>query len=107
MDGLESLLRQFQPRRPGPLPDVERGRGVRPLVRVVLSSIAAAVVILVGWRERISVSDAPGTAVTLGALTPYAMDETRDLETILVRTSRAILPDVERSGGVLHALAKE
>lgn len=107
MDGLESLLRQFQPRRPGPLPDVERGRGVRPLVRVVLSGIAAAVVILVGWRERISVSDAPGTAVTLGALTPYVMDETRDLETILVRTSRAILPDVERSGGVLHALAKE
>jgi len=107
MDGLESLLRQFQPRRPGPLPDVERGRGVRPLVRVVLSSIAAAVVILVGWRERISVSDAPGTAVTLGALAPYVMDETRDLETILVRTSRAILPDVERSGGVLHALAKE
>src|SRR5688572_14401012 len=107
MDELETLLRQFRPRRPGPLPDVEHGRGVRPLVRVVLGGIAAAVVILVGWRERISVSDAPPTAITLGALTPYALDESRDLESILMRTSRAILPDVERSRGVLRALAKE
>ena len=107
MDELESLLRQFRPRRPAPLPDVEHGRGVRPAVRVVLAGIAAAVVILVGWRERISVSDAPGTAVTLGALAPYAIDESRDLESMLARTSRAILPDVERSNGVLRALAKE
>lgn len=107
MNDLESRLRQFQPRRPGPLPPLERGRGVRPLARVVLAGIAAAVVILVGWRARITVSDAPATAVTLGALTPYAIDESRDLESILMRTSHAILPDVERSSGVLHALAKE
>jgi hypothetical protein len=107
MDGLESLLRQFQPRRPGPLPPVERGRGVRPLARVVLAGIAAVVVTLIGWRTRITVSDAPANAVTLGALTPYAIDESRDLESILMRTSRALLPDVERSSGVLHALAKE
>jgi hypothetical protein len=107
MDGLESLLRQFQPRRPGPLPPVERGRGVRPLARVVLAGIAAVVVTLIGWRTRITVSDAPANAVTLGALTPYAIDESRDLESILMRTSRALLPDVECSSGVLHALAKE
>ena len=107
MDELESLLRQFRPRRPSPLPEVEHGRGVRPIARVVLAGIAAAVVILVGWRERISISDAPQTTVTLGALTPYVFDESRDLESALTYTSRKILPDVERSGGVLHALSKE
>src|SRR5262245_28361136 len=106
MDGLESRLRQFQPRRPGPLPPVERGRGVRPIVRVVLAGIAAAVVIMVSWRSRITVSDAPANAVTLGALTPYALDESRDIESMFIYTSRRILPDVERSSGVLQRLAK-
>ena len=106
MDELETLLRQFRPRRPSPLPEVERGRG-RPIVRVVLAGIAAAVLILVGWREPLSVSDAPAPAVTLGALAPYVFDESRDLESTLTRTSRVILPDVERSRGVLGALAKE
>ena len=107
MDELETLLRQFRPRRPSPLPEVERGRGIRPIVRVVLVGIAAAVVILVAWREPLSVSDAPAPAVTLGALAPYVFDESRDLEWTLARTSRVILPDVERSRGVLGALAKE
>ena len=107
MDELETLLHQFRPRLPRPLPDIERGRGVRPVVRVVLCGIAAAVVIMVGWRVRISVSDAPQDAVTLGALTPYVLDESRDLESTLARTSRRILPDVERPGGALHALSKE
>ncbi len=107
MDELETLLRQFRPRRPGPLPDVEHGRGVRPLVRVVLCGIAATVVLMVGWRARISVPEAPRTAVTLGELAPYVLDESRDLESTLARTSRRILPDVERPGGALHALSKE
>ena len=107
MDGLESLLRQFQPRRPGPLPPVERGRGVRPLARVVLAGLAAAVAIVVGWRHPLQNSDRPKAAVTLGALTPYALDESRDIESMFTYTSRRILPDVERSSGVLHALAKE
>jgi hypothetical protein len=107
MGELETLLGQFRPRLPRPLPDIERGRGVSPLARVVLCGIVAMVVIMVGWRAQISVSDAPRTAVTLGALTPYALDESRDLESILTHTSRRILPDVERSNGVLHALAKE
>jgi hypothetical protein len=107
MDELETLLRQFRPRRPGPLPEFEPGRGVRPIVRVVLAGIAAAVLILVGWREPLSVSDASAPAVTLGALAPFVFDESRDLESTLTRTSRAILPDVERSRGVLGALAKE
>jgi hypothetical protein len=107
MDELETLLRQFRPRLPSPLPDVERGRGVSPLARVVLCGIAAMVVIMVSWRVRISVSDAPRNAVTIGELAPYVLDESRDLESTLARTSRRILPDVERPGGALHALSKE
>jgi hypothetical protein len=107
MDELETVLRQFRPRRPGPLPDVEHGRGVRPIVRVALAGIAAAVAIIVGWRQPIHDSEVPKAAVTLGALTPYALDESRDLESLLTDTSRRILPDVERSTGVLGALAQE
>jgi hypothetical protein len=107
MDELETVLRQYQPRRPRPLPDVERGRGLRPIVRVALAGIAAAVAIIVGWRHPLDDSDRPKPAVTLGALTPYVFDESRDLESQLTATSRRILPDVERSTGVLNALAKE
>jgi hypothetical protein len=112
MDELEVLLRQFQPRRPGPLPEVERPRGSRPLVWAALSGVAAAVVIMVGWREQTTVLEGPATragaaAVTLGALSAYAAGDAGDLDEILTRTSRAILPDVQRPGGVLHALSKE
>jgi hypothetical protein len=107
MDGLESLLRQFQPRRPGPLPPLERGRGVRPIARLVLAGLAAAVAMIVGWRHPTHDSDRPKPAVTLGALTPYALDESRDIESMFTYTSRHILPDVERSTGVLGALAQE
>ena len=107
MDELETVLRQYRPRRPGPLPELERGRGVRPIVRVALAGIAAAVAIIVGWRQPLNDADQPKPAVTLGALTPYVFDESRDLESILAFTSRRILPDVERSSGVLNALAKE
>ena len=112
MDELEVLLRQFQPRRPRALPDVERPRGSRPLVWAALSGVAAAVVIMVGWREPTTVLEAPptrarGAAVTLGALSAYTAGDAGDLDEILTRTSRTILPDVERPGGVLHALSKE
>jgi len=107
MDELETVLRQYRPRRPGPLPDLERGRGMRPIVRVALVGIAAAVVIMVGWRHPLNDSDVPKAAVTLGALSPYVFDESLDLESKLAYTSRRILPDVERSTGVLNALAKE
>src|SRR5262245_23632726 len=107
MDELETVLRQYRPRRPRPLPDVERGRGVRPIVRVALAGIAAAVAIIVGWRHPVDDSARPTPAVTLGALAPYVFDDSRDLESKLTYTSRRILPDVERSTGVLGALAQE
>jgi hypothetical protein len=112
MDELEALLRQFQPRRPGPLPDVERPRGSRPLVWAAFSGVAAAVVLMVGWRGPATVLEQKATrtraaAVTLGDLSAYAASDASDLDEILTRTSRAILPDVSRPGGVLHALSKE
>ena len=108
MDELEGLLRRFQPRRPRPLPDVEPGRGVRPLAWAALSGIAAAVVLTVSWYERAPVLDTPNTAgLTLGALNAHAVKSIDTLDEVLTQTSPAILPRVDRPGGVLYALAKE
>lgn len=108
MDDLEALLRQFQPRRPRPLPDLEGPRRVRPFVWIAASGLAAAVVLMVAQYERTPVVEAPRAVdVTLGALNAYAMRSADDLDKALTRTSSAILPDVERPGGALHALSKE
>jgi hypothetical protein len=72
------------------------------------SGLAAAVVIMVARYERTAVVEAPdAVAVTLGALNAHAVRSLEDLDSALTRTSPAILPDVERSRGVLHALSKE
>jgi hypothetical protein len=108
MDELETLLRQFQPRRPRPLPDAEHPRATRPLVWLVLSGLAASVVLMVSWREPVPDLIEPKTAgLTLGALNALAMRSIDDLDTVLAQTSPAILPRVDRPGGVLYALAKE
>jgi hypothetical protein len=120
MDELEALLRQFQPRRPRPLPDLEGPRRVRPptfappplrrgkRVWIAAAGLAAAVAILVARYEPTPVVEAPRPAgVTLGALNAYAMKSAEDLDKALTTISSAILPDVERSGGALHALSKE
>jgi hypothetical protein len=107
MDELEALLRQFQPRRPRPLPDVERSRRFRPHVWIALSGLAAAGVLMVVRYQRTPVVDSPDTiAITLGALNTYAVKSLDDLDQALTKTSAAILPNVERSGGALHALSK-
>lgn len=108
MDELEALLRQFQPRRPKPLPDSSDAHRFRPLVWVVASGLAAAVVIMLVRYEPTTVVEAPATVdVTLGALNASAVKSADDLDNLLTRTSSAILPDVERPGGMLHALSRE
>jgi hypothetical protein len=108
MDDLEGLLRQFQPRRPRPLPGAERGRASRPLVWLALSGLAAAVVLMVSWRAQTPLLDAPHTSgLTLGALNAHAARSIDDLDDVLTRTSPVILPRVDRPGSVLYALAKE
>jgi hypothetical protein len=108
MDELEALLRQFQPRRPKPLPDDGDARRFRPLVWVAASGLAAAVVTMLVRHEPTPVVEAPAAvSVTLGALNAHAVRSAEDLDKALTRTSSAILPDIERPGGVLHALSKE
>src|SRR5262245_40758363 len=106
MDELEALLRQFRPRRPRPLPDVEPSRRFRPVAWIAASGLAAAVVLLVMRLERTPGVDAPdAVSITLGAFNAYAVKSPEDLDRALTKTSAAILPDVERPGGALHALS--
>jgi hypothetical protein len=107
MDELEEALRQFQPRRPRPLPDIEHPRRRRPVVWIAAAGLAAAMVIMVTQRTAIPVVQMPDAGITLGALNAYAIRSTEDLDDVLMRTSPAILPDVERPGGALYALSKE
>jgi hypothetical protein len=106
MDELEDVLRQFQPRRPRPLPAFEPSRR-RPVVWIAASGLAAAILIIVAQRTAIPVVEMPDPGVTLGALNAYAIKSIEDLDAILTRTSPTILPDVERPGGALYALSKE
>lgn len=109
MDDLEALLRQFQPRRPRPLPDLKGPRRGQRRMWIAASGLAAAAVALMVARYELTpVVEAPrATDVTLGALNAYAMRSAEDLDKALTRTSSAILPDVEKPGGALHALSKE
>jgi len=108
MDELEAKLRQFQPRRPRPLPGVERSRRKRPLVWIAMSGVAAAVLLMLARYERTPVVEAPRAGgVTLGALNAYVVLGPAQLDDALTRASAVILPDVERPGGALHALSKE
>jgi len=108
MDELETLLRQFQPHRPPPLPDAEGPRAPRPVVWFALSGLAAAVMLVVSWREHAPALEAPNApGLTLGVVNAYALRSIDDLDTVLTQTSPAILPRVDRPGSVLYALAKD
>lgn len=108
MDELEGKLQQFQPRRPRPLPGVGPSRRKRPILWIAMSGIAAAVLLLLARYERTPIVEAPAAAaVTLGALNAYVLKSPDDLDSALTKASAAILPDVERPGGALHALSKE
>jgi hypothetical protein len=108
MDELEAKLRQFQPRRPRPLPGVARSHRKRPLVWIAMSGVAAAVLLMLARYERAPVVEAPRAAgVTLGALNAYMLMGPEKLDDALTSTSAVTLPDVEWPGGALHALSKE
>jgi hypothetical protein len=76
-------------------------------VWIAASGLAAAAVLMVVRLEPPPSVVAPdAVAITLGALNTYAVTSPEDLDRALTRTSAAILPDVERSGGALHALSR-
>src|SRR5262252_124547 len=102
MDEFEALLRQFQPRRPRPLPELAAPRRPRWFAAFVLPGLAAAVAVLVliaARQEPASRLASPRLPTTLGALNAQGLTGARNLDTVLTTTSRAILPDVQRPGG--------
>jgi hypothetical protein len=110
MDELETLLRQFQPRRPRPLPDPAPSPRRQWPIWIAASGIAAVVVIgvMVARPDPAPAAVAStGQNATIGALNRRAFANAADLDTVLAAMSRAALPDVERSGGALQALSKE
>ena len=118
MDELEEVLRRFRPRRPRPLPELVPGRrgrlqaahrSPRWSLWIAASGLAAAAitVAMVIRDGPTPAIDAPRVVITLGALNAQGLASAEDLDHMLTRTSRAILPDVEQPGGVLQALSKE
>ena len=109
MDDFEARLRQFQPRRPKPLPELARSRRSRWPVWVAIPVAAAVAVILaiVTRHESTVPVEIPRVAITLGALNAHGLESAESLDDILTRTSRAILPDVRQPGGVLETLSRE
>ena len=109
MDEFEALLRQFQPRRPKPLPENARPRRPRWPVWIAVSGLAAVVIIvaIVARHERAPAVELPLVVITLGTLNAHGLASAENLDSVLTSTSRVILPDVEQPGGVLRALSKE
>ena len=101
---LESLLRQFQPRRPGPLP---RAGVRRPSLRTVAA--AAAAIVLVGWGAvhfRFAGRDAVDAADLTAGRLPQSVDWNVDrLDRRLLELAPRVLPDVERPGSTFGRLA--
>lgn len=123
-DRFEQYLRQFRPRKPGPLPETPE----RPRLRARLLWAAALLAVVCGlsvWIavERVSRPEIRepqsdpcefGTAVkpaardlTLGKLSIYAGRDPACLGFVLSESSRNVLPDVEDSRGALGALAAD
>ena len=107
MDELEALLRQFQPRRPAPLPEIARLGRLRWPVWIAAAGLAAAVIMVARYERKPIVEDGSVDSVTLGALNAHAFTSLEDLDDVLTRLSRTTLPDIEHPGGALKALSKE
>lgn len=119
----ENLLRQFQPRRPRPLPEVISERRIR---RRVLLASALLVLVCAGVLhftsrgsypkgeqaviKSESASPAPtniADVMTAGSLGNLGLTNPDDLDLKLTEASQHLLPHVERSDSMLHALAQE
>jgi hypothetical protein len=118
----EALLKEFRlraPRLPLPTgPRVERGPWRRLAIAAMLVILAGAAMWVVG--ERLStrqtvrvgtVSVVPGPrkmeVLTAGYLNQKLRSEPGAVDELLLQASSQVLPEVERSRGVLHALSRE
>lgn len=109
---VEAYLRQFRPREPGSLPKLE-GKGPRWLDPIVAAAAAAAImaisVLLVGRRQPVAQQTATpqSSSVSLGKLSRMVREHPDSLDTELESLSPRLLPDVQRSRGILKDLARE
>jgi hypothetical protein len=121
-DQFEQYLRQFEPRRPSPLPEAEHS--LHGPVRVWLA-VAALIVVACGLvllrapqplvhdpvlrSDRTDISDPLVSAamVSLGRLNRLIQEDPAQLDAVLAQVSPAILPDVMQPNGSLYALAKD
>ena len=116
-DQFEQYLRQFEPRALQPLP-VRRSGSLLPFP--ALGAIAALISLSIGlalWKPLHSPrqqlvaepsEQAPiGNFSTLGPLHRILLTNPSQLDSTLADASRHLLPDVEKPGGMLHALARE
>jgi hypothetical protein len=117
---VERYLRKFRPQQPRPLPG--RAKAVFIRWRVPLAICAAAVIILSisMWLRtprpdhsaRPSVANIQQTMpiaqeISLAHLGRAALQDPGSLDAQLDSLSTRLLPDVRRSHGVLHSLARE
>lgn len=119
----EQYLRQFRPRKPGPLPGPRDGSRLR---RKLLWSVAAlAVGVCAFWigtryasrfQNRETQIDPCGIVtaagpepnnLTLGRLRTYTRRDPSCLDLVLSKSSREVLPNVEDSRGALRVLADD
>jgi hypothetical protein len=135
MDEFETLLREFKPRRPGPLP---RRPKARPALWLLAAAAAAAALLAVvaqdfsparravverdflvrrspaeGGSSAVSRNEVQGFspardfAPTIGSLTPLALSDPAAFDAALTRLSQTLLPDVEQPDRALSALGRE
>ena len=115
LEQFERSLRQFQPRRPRPLPvQVPMGRAVWPrflAAAAVLALLVGAGFLIVSRRPS-TLAPASETAleprsVALGRLTTLAVARPDRLDDALAAASRTLLPDLDGPDGGLRQLAKD
>ena len=111
MDEFEALLREFRPRRPGPLPKPLKARPMLWLLSVAAAALALVVrnVPLRRGFEGGSHAKHPAQTsevATLGALTPLALRDPAALDAVLDRMSQTLLPDVQQPDHALSALGR-
>jgi hypothetical protein len=112
---LEAYLRQFRPRQPRDLPEprVLRWRRRTPALAAVAALIVVALWLRVWRSPRVEppplASEASDLAreTSLGSLSRVVRNAPESIDSHLDRLSPRLLPDVQRSTGVLKALAKE
>lgn len=111
-DKFEAYLRQFHPREPAPLLKRETKRWRLRIVIVAAGGAAAILavsVFLIGRHHAApqQTFTPQSSPATLGTLSRLAREHPDMLDKELESLSPRLLPDVQRSRGILKALARE